>query len=274
MASNMSDHAFTRMAERTTLTHDGDSMQNVVGIDVSKKKLDICALFDEKIRKKVVTNNEEGFKQLHSWLLKLQIEDAHICMESTGCYSEGVAEFLHNLKFKVSVVNPLQIKAFRNSRLIRQKTDSVDAQVIAEFCQQNNPALWIPKSLEKKELHEINRRVESLKIELNRVTNCLEKQNLPKIVAETIETEINCLKGLIDQLEKRAQQLVDSNPDLRLKFELLTAIKGVGEKTALVILVDMPDIEHFEKSGQFAAFAGTTPAHFRSGTSVNGKSRI
>lgn len=274
MASNRSDHAFTRMAEQVILTYGGGSMQNVVGIDVSKEKLDICALFDDKVRKKVVRNDEKGVKQLYLWLLKFQVKDPHICMESTGCYSENAAEFLHNLNFKVSVVNPLQVKAFRKSRLIRQKTDSVDAQVIAEFCQKNNPPIWTPRSPYKKELHEINRRVESLKIELHRVTNCLEKKNLPTIVIETIKEEIKYLKKLIAQLEERILQIIEKNPKLKQKFESLIAIKGVGEKTALAILVDMPDIEHFEKSGQFAAFVGITPAHFRSGTSVKGKSKI
>ena len=73
-------------------------------------------------------------------------------MESTGCYSEEAAEFLYNLNFKVSVINPMQINAFRKSRLIRQKTDSVDAQVIAEFCQKNNPPIWTPRSPDKKRI--------------------------------------------------------------------------------------------------------------------------
>lgn len=188
-------------------------MQNVIGIDVSKAKLDICALFDGKTRKKVVENSESGFKILHSWIVKNKIENPHICMESTGCYSEGIAEFLHNLRLKVNVVNPMQIKAFRNSRLIRQKTDSVDAQVIAEFCRQNNPSLWSPKSPEIKELHEINKRIDSLKIELNRVTNSLEKQKLPKIVLKSIKSEINFLKKQIEKLEQEARKIINDNPD-------------------------------------------------------------
>ena len=123
-------------------------MQSVLGIDVSKAKLDVCALFDGKIRKKIVENSASGFK-LHSWLSKNSIENPHICMESTGCYSEGVAEFFHWHGFKVSVVNPLQIKAFRRSKLVRQKTDSVDAQIIAEFCLQNVPKIWNPRSPEQ-----------------------------------------------------------------------------------------------------------------------------
>jgi hypothetical protein len=37
------------------------------------------------------------------------------------------------------------------SKMIRQKTDRSDAEVIANFCRQNNPQLWAPKPREKKE---------------------------------------------------------------------------------------------------------------------------
>jgi len=99
------------------------SAEGVVGIGVSKAKLDICVLFESKTKKKIVKNSESGFKQLHDWISQNHI-NPHICMESTGCYSEGVAEFFHNLGFKACVINPLVIKSFRNSKLVRQKTDS------------------------------------------------------------------------------------------------------------------------------------------------------
>ena len=249
------------------------SVESVIGIDVSKAKLDICALFEGKTRKKIVENSESGFKQLHDWISQNNIDDPHFCMESTGCYSEGVAEFFHNLGFKVSVVNPLLIKSFRNSKLVRQKTDSVDAKLIAEFCLQNNPAPWAPRTREKKELHEINQRIASLKIELNRTSNLLEKK-MSKLISKSVHDEINFLKKQINSLEKAAQKIIDSNPELKKTFDRITDIKGVGEKVAMAIIADMPDVQNFQKAGQFAAFAGVTPSHFQSGASVHGKSHI
>ena len=189
-------------------------------------------------------------------------------MESTGCYFEALAEFFHKLKFKVRVVNPLQIKAFRSCKLIRQKTDSVDSEIIAQFCLQNNPSLWSPKPQNIKELREINRRIESLKIERGRITNCLEKQILPKVVLKSINSEVKFLDKQIKQLETEIKKIVDNDPDLRVKFQRLSDIKGVGEKTALSILIDMPDVKNFEKSAQFASFAGVTPSYSQSGSSV------
>ncbi|MDR1236554.1 MAG: transposase [Holosporaceae bacterium] len=105
-------------------------MQNhVIGVDVS----------DGKTRKKTFKNTDSSFEKLVIWTKELQLVDPHFCMEATGCYSEGIAEFLYNSGFRISVVNPLQIKSFRMSKMIRQKTDSSDAEVIAHFCLQNDP---------------------------------------------------------------------------------------------------------------------------------------
>jgi transposase len=249
-------------------------MQNVIGIDVSKKKLDVCAIFDGKSRKKIVDNSVSGLKSLRNWIFKNNINYPHICMESTGCYSEGVAEFFHELGFKVSVVNPLQIKAFRNSKLIRQKTDSVDAQVIAEFCLQNAPAPWKPRSSEQKELHNLNVRISALKSELHRSSNALENENLSKVILKSIRDEIKFLKKQIDLLENESRKIIDSNQNLKEQFDRITEIKGVGEKLALAIIAVMPDVSNFQESGQFSAFAGVSPSHFESGSSVHGKSHI
>jgi len=62
----------------------------IVGIDVSKKKLDIALLVNGKIKAKVVDNSTDGYELLLMWLSKSKVEkDAlHVCMEATGIYYE------------------------------------------------------------------------------------------------------------------------------------------------------------------------------------------
>ena len=250
-------------------------MQAFIGIDVSKSKLDICVIIENsKIRKKIVKNSESGFMALKNWITKLDLQDSHICMEATGCYSEGVATFFHDLKFKVSVVNPLVIKSFRNSKLVRQKTDSSDAYIIAEFCKQNTPKPWKPRNPDEKSLHEFLKRLDSLTERLKQITNQLENKNLDKIIVNSIKKESRNLGNEIEKLNKTMMKIVQNNTELKQKYELLSNIKGIGEKTALTILADMPDVSSFKSSRQYVAFAGLSPSHFQSGTSVKGKSHI
>lgn len=249
-------------------------MQNhVIGIDVSKKTLDLCAIYDYKIRKKSFTNTESGFRKLIEWTSTLGITNPHICMEATGCYSEPIADFLFNAGYKVSIVNPLPIKAFRMSKMIRQKTDSSDAEVIAIFCLQNNPRPWTPKKQSNKELHEINSRLDSLKMELNKLISQLEKNYVNETVKKSINEAMKFIKNQMKILENEAEQVVAQNKQLQRNFEIITSIKGVGPKLAFAILADA-DFERFQNGRQYAAFVGVTPSHFESGTSVRGRSHI
>ena len=109
---------------------------HVVGIDVSKRKLDVALLVEGKVKSKVVENSSNGYADLTEWLVKQKVfpADVHVCMESTGIYSEPVALGLQKAGLQVSVVNPDCIKAFGRSENVRNKTDNVDAGLIARYC--------------------------------------------------------------------------------------------------------------------------------------------
>jgi transposase len=160
------------------------------------------------------------------------------------------------------------------SKMVRQKTDSSDCEIIAKFCLQNNLIPWQPKSRKNKELHEINSRIDALKAELNRLTNFREKKTLNEVVAASVDEEMEFIKKSIKVLEIEAQKIVDGDDKLKRQFALLTSVKGVGPRTALTILADMPDVDRFKTAKQFAAYVGVTPSHCQSGISANGKSHI
>ena len=118
-------------------------MTHVVGIDVSKAKLDVALRRpDGKLRSKVVENSPSGFVALTAWLGTHGVTQVHACLEATGTYWEAVAEYLVDAGHTVSVVNPAQIKAFGSAGLVRTKTDRVDAKLIAAFCVALQPPPW------------------------------------------------------------------------------------------------------------------------------------
>lgn len=137
----------------------------VVGIDVSKSKLDIALLVAGKVRSKVLDNSSAGHKQLMDWLAKSKValDEIHVCMEATGVYFEPLACTLHASGIKVSVVNPACIKGFAHSENLRNKNDAVDAGLIARYCAAMTPAFWTPAPLEQRQLRAWTLRVQSLK---------------------------------------------------------------------------------------------------------------
>lgn len=135
----------------------------VLGIDISKLKLNVCLInLQGKLRHKVFPNIAPGFEQLSEWLARQGVERVHACLEATGTYGEALALFLHQAGQRVSIVNPAATKAFAGSRLSRTKTDRVDAKLIARFCQSQAPPAWTPPAPAVRELQALVRRLEAL----------------------------------------------------------------------------------------------------------------
>jgi transposase len=110
---------------------------NYLGIDISKDKFDVALLSSGKGKHKVFKNNLAGFERLTQWLESHGVHSKHACMELTG---EDLAKYLCRQKHKVSIVNPVCIKAYAQSQMKRIKTDKVDALLIARFCEINKLA--------------------------------------------------------------------------------------------------------------------------------------
>jgi transposase len=246
----------------------------IIGIDISKAKFDACITSSNgKKRYNIFSNNTDGYKKLLNGI-GTTTEDIHFCMEATGCYHLQLAEYLHDNGCKVSVVNPLQVKRYKESVLIRQKTDKSDAYVISEFCRVNNPPLFVPKTKEIKELDDLNKYINNLKQELLRWKNRLEKEHYNKYVIKGIDEKIKNLEEEIKRLEGEIVDYIKNSEELSNKYENITSIKGVGPKLATTILSEIPDVNCFKNADQYAAYVGVTPSHFLSGSSVKGKSHI
>src|SRR4030066_690903 len=244
-----------------------------LGIDVAKAKLD-CALRlpDGKFKSKVVENNASGFQRLTEWLEKQGVATAHVCMEATGVYWEAVAEYLAAKGMVVSVVNPAQIKAHGTSKLVRTKTDPVDARLIAEFCAERHLEPWQAPTPTEQALRAMVLRLESLQIMRTQEGNRLEVAR--DAVKPGITRHIEWLDQEIKTLAKTIRQHLDSDPDLRDKHALLDSIPGLGDRTIATLLAFYADLERFGNARQAAAFAGLDPRHHESGTSVKMKPRM
>jgi transposase len=236
-----------------------------LGIDVSKKTLDVALIFNGKTLSKQFKNSAEGFTLLVAWLKSLRIEQLHACLEATGSYSEQVALFLHERGHRVSIVNPIRIKGYAQSNLQRNKTDRLDARLIASFCLTQEPSEWNPPAAETRHLQVLMRRIETLEemrqAEENRLSSAAEE------VRPSIERIINLLKQEIEELERQIKEHIDNHPDLKQQSRLLQTIPGIGERTARLLLSEI-EFERYNSARQVAAQAGVTPRKRQSGTSL------
>lgn len=158
-----------------------------LGIDIAKEKFDVHLIGDQETWSGQFDNSPQGFKQLQKWLQKRRVTQLHACMEATGSYGEALAYFLHEQGYQVSVVNPKIIKHYGLSKMQRNKTDKLDAKLIAQYCQKETPRLWQPPSEAERTLKALTRRLDALIADRTRERNRLTAQTHPNVVKQSLK---------------------------------------------------------------------------------------
>jgi transposase len=242
-------------------------MNAVLGIDVGKADFHCSLLIDNRSRSNSFPNSRFGFDRLAVWLRNRKVTKVHACLESTGGWSEELGAFLHERGHAVSIVNPSAIRAFGQSELSRTKTDKADAALIARYCAFMKPRLWEPPSPSQRRLQRLGRRRVAL-IEMRvQEDNRLQSPGVEE-VRSSIEATIAFLNRQIAKIDKEISDTIDQDPGLRGRRELLESIPGIGERVAVTLLGELPQLTEFRNGKALAAFVGLCPREFRSGTSV------
>jgi len=103
-----------------------------VGIDVSKKKLDVGILGEAK-RHISFKNSIEGITDLIDHLKEESVGRSPVVLESTGNFHLLSATLLRESGFRVHVINPLITKRYEKSSIRGSKTDKIDCLRLAEI---------------------------------------------------------------------------------------------------------------------------------------------
>lgn len=245
-----------------------------VGVDIAKQKFD--ATLQQGNGKKVhetFDNQRKGFGRFVKWLVGHKAAKAPICMEATNVYWEGLAEYMHEQGYPVSVVNPVRIAGYARSQLRRNKTDKLDSEVICDFCATQQPALWTPPDAVQKQLRSLERHRDDLEKSLTQQKNRL-GTSAETWVRQSLQRLIETLEEEMAQVDEQLQQVIAQNPPLTEQFELLTSIPSVGARTATKILAEMYDLASYQDAAAAAADAGLSPAKHESGDSVRKKTKL
>ncbi len=241
----------------------------VIGIDVSKQVLDIVILSDSTNSPTAlrVKNSVAGMQDLLKQLD--QVAGCRVCMEATGRLYELVAQTLHQAGFVVSVVNPAQIKAYGQSQLRRNKTDQLDARLIADFARTQDLPIWQPLSQSQSELQQLVRYRDAMinlqQQQRNRRAALPQASPLISFITHYLADLTQHLK----HLERRIRLHIRQHSDLSHTFTLLKSIVGLGEKTAWALMAEVPDLTRFDSPKQLVAYAGLNPRQRQSGNRLH-----
>lgn len=234
-------------------------MEIVVGIDVSKDRLDVHVLPAGEAF--AVGRDAVGLAALHERLTSLS--PAFVGVEATGGYETVVAASLGATGLPVVVVNPAQVRAFATALGRRAKTDPLDAAVIAHFVAATRPEIRpLPDAATQLLADLVARRSQIVAMigaerqRQKRTANRHLLKSLARLIA-ALEKELSSVEGDIDDA-------VRGSPAWREKEDLLASVPGVGPQTARRLIADMPELGALERR-QVAALAGLAPFTRQSG---------
>lgn len=222
------------------------------GIDTAKAKLDV-ALDDDRAAWRV-DNTPEGWRQLARQLGEVRVR--RIGIEASGGYETGVVAHLRGEGFEVVVLQPLQVKAYARLHLKRAKNDLIDARLIAACANALAEAHTPPDP----RLAEIARHltfVEQIEEDIARL-----KVRLEHIADARLRRYATADLGRL-KLRRAAElarigERLRAHADLANRLALVASVPGIGERTAIAVVVRLPEIGTVSRE-EIAALAGLAP---------------
>jgi transposase len=228
------------------------------GIDTGKYKLDVG--IDASADRLQVDNSPEGYRSLATWLQQRGVE--RIGIEASGGYEQAVVSFLRADDFVVIVFQPVQVRAYAKFVLQHAKNDNIDAALIAS-CAAAATDIHEPPDTRLAPLAQRLTMIEQLTQDVAQLKTRREACRDQRI-REFWKQEIDRLKRLLQAELKQLVAAIREHRDLSTRLDLIASVDGVGLRTAVAILVRMPEIGRVTRE-QAAAIAGLAPYDDESG---------
>ena len=239
------------------------------GVDISK---DVFDVFGSATGHNQYKNDEIGFKRF----LKDLAKGSLVVMEATGYYHYRLAQFLYKNEVIVSVVNPLIIKRFIQMKLAKVKTDKSDAKMICEYALTNEVPLYTALTDVQSECLQLFRVLDNFIKHRTATKNKMHGEEVlgipSKFTYRSLRRNRKHYDIEIKAIEVKILSLVKE--DQQQQLTLLTTVPGIGQKTALLLIVITDGFSKFETASQLCSYVGITPTTRESGSSVRGRARI
>lgn len=259
-------------------------MKLVIGIDISKNKLDVCIIQDPNSKHHeyfIVENNSKGIRSIFKKIQGYKVEKDQIlfCFETTGVYGMPLCTELQKMDFRYSMIPAIEIK--RAKGLVRGKSDKTDSFDIAQYAITHEHKLKetkLPEADLMKLRLLLTEREKHVKV-ITQFANTEENEDfLDKEICKDIlkhnRKTVSLLKKQLLELEKAIMKIVNGNEQIKKQYELAQSVPGVGPQTAINLIVTTQCFSAFDNWRKYACYAGVAPFEYTSGTSIKGRTQV
>lgn len=260
-------------------------LKQALGIDVSKDSLSFClGALNDTLEKKLklgsdVSNDKSGFKQLTKWLKSHSYKEGLpiVVMESTGVYHEKIAYYLHNLGYKVSIVQSGRVKRYAQSLVQRSKTDALDSKMLSMLGLERNLTPWTPPSETLLELRLLSRErstlVKERTVEKNRIHAIKAASHTHKNTVKRFNKRVKLLNLQITEIEEEMLEIVNQDSVLSNKLKFLKSIPGVSFICGITVIAETLGFSTINNAKQLVSYTGYDVVLRQSGN-YTGKTKI
>jgi transposase len=227
-------------------------ISTTAGIDTSKAKLDVAV--HGRAERWQVDNTSVGWRRLAAELSRTGI--TRVGIEASGGYERGVVGYLRDKGFIVLMLQPIQVKAYARVHLRRAKNDKLDAALIAACAAMvDRPRIEPDQRLAALAQHLTF--VEQIEEDIARLKVRIEHVDDPRL-RRMVLTDIARLKVRRSTELLRLVTALRCHNDLAHRLDLVLSIPGLGERTAIALLIRMPELGRVSRE-EAAALAGLAP---------------
>ena len=251
----------------------------MIGIDISKDKLDYCILNteDHTVVSRGVIDNDQG--SIDKWIIQQNPDEVSIALEHTGHYGALLMWLLSENDLEYFMITPYDLK--RSMGIQRGKTDAVDAYRIASYAisqRHRLKAFELPTSTLRKLKALMTSRERFVKISVQLQNSVRANQILLKTVdvKQLIRDEkrqVKVFQKLIANVDRQMLALIRENTELQTSYKRVTKVIGVGPVTAIKCMIETNNFTSFKDARKFNCYCGLAPFPYQSGSSVKGRNK-
>jgi transposase len=226
----------------------------ICGVDVSKNQLDACVMPGSGFRS--FDNSPAGIAGLAAFCRELGVE--MVVMEATGGHERQAFLLLWEQGLPCAIANALQVRRFAESMGALEKTDRIDAGMIARYAE--------TRQLQPTPLpSQAQQRLKALVARLRQVTEDLvvQKQRRAHLVENaemlaSLDEVIALLNKQSRTLEGEIASMIDDDPLWAHLGQTFRTVKGVADRTVAWLMADLPEIGTYDNKA-IAKLVGVAP---------------
>ena len=226
--------------------------RKIAGIDTGKQKLDIALAGSSASLQ--VDNEVSGHRRLADWLSQQRV--TRVGIEASGGYERTVVRYLRQQGITVVVFQPIQVRAFATFHLQRAKNDRIDAALIAQ-CAAATTKMRPAPDPRLQPLAEQLTLIEQIEEDIARCKTRREAFLEPRH-RMLLSEQIKQLKAWRAAELRQIGAALSQHSDLANRLSLLESIPGIGRRTALALLIQMPELGTLSRE-QAATLLGVAP---------------